>query len=126
MAKTLKLNVSFPMSVVVNTETCKGLEVARAAAREAIKQGTTNGNKRDFMLNVFASDKTTEEVLEIIIRSGVRQLVREELTREMTNDETRATVGDIKVSFEDSSVLARSCDCNACFECKIARGGSDE
>ncbi|WZX11488.1 hypothetical protein YZUPF006_000026 [Pseudomonas phage YZU-PF-006] len=126
MAKTLKLNVSFPMTVVVNTDACKGLSIARAAAREAVKQGTINGNKKDNMLNVFASDNTDEEVIEIILRSGVRELVRNELTREMSNDETKATVGDIKVSFENNSVLARSCDCNACYECKIANGGRDE
>ena len=126
MAKTLKLNVTFPMSVVVNTQTVKALEIARAAAREAVKQGELNGDKRDSMVHVFASDKPTEEVLEIIIRSGVRGLIRDELTRGLTNDETRATVGNIKVAFEGNSALARSCDCNACFECKIARGGSDE
>ncbi|UAV89431.1 hypothetical protein SNK_28 [Pseudomonas phage SNK] len=127
MAKTLKLNVAFGMTVVINSETEKGFEVARAAARESVKQGVLNGNKKDSMLHVFASDKTSEEVFEIILRSGVRELIRKELTSEMNNGETSATVGNIKVTFEKrSDVLARSCDCNACYECKIARGGSDE
>lgn len=127
MAKTLKLNVAFGMTVVINSETEKGFEVARVAARESVKQGVLNGNKKDSMLHVFASEKTSEEVFEIIIRSGVRELIRNELTREMNNGETSTTVGNIKVTFEKrSDVLARSCDCNACYECKIARGGSDE
>ncbi|WYW04373.1 host HNS inhibition protein [Pseudomonas phage vB_PpuP-Kurepalu-2] len=104
MAKTLKANVNFGVTIVINSETEKAFEIARAAARESVKQGITNGNKKDSMLHVFASDKTSEEVFEIILRSGIRELVRKELTGELNNGETSATVGNIKVDFEKREV----------------------
>ncbi|ANY29041.1 hypothetical protein UNOSLW4_0130 [Pseudomonas phage UNO-SLW4] len=100
MAKTLKANVSFGLTCVVNTDAEKALEAARDLARVALKHGEAPKGEQGAMLSLFASEKPTEELLEIIIRKGVRELVREELDRELNTDETRATIGNIKVDFE--------------------------
>jgi hypothetical protein len=127
MAKTLKLNVSFPMSIVIKAETIADLQKIRKDSLEipAEKLAKLNGEAR-FKVGLFTGDKTDEQILEIIFRSGIRTFLREDLRKELEGDESRIRVGDVKVVYEDQSVLARACSCGACFECRIARGGSDE
>ncbi|AFO12315.1 hypothetical protein PhiS1_26 [Pseudomonas phage Phi-S1] len=101
MAKTLKCNVNFGLTVVVNSESEKALEAARDLARVALKHNPDEAKgEQKFLLEAFASERTTEQLLELIVRKGVRELVREELERELNNDETSTTVGNIKVTFE--------------------------
>lgn len=100
MAKTLKCNVTFGATIVVSSDAEKALEAARDLARVALKHGEKPKGEQKFLLEAFASERTTEQLLELIVRKGVRELVREELEREMNNDETSTTVGDIKVTFE--------------------------
>lgn len=100
MAKTLKCNVNFGLTVVVNSKSEKALEAARDLARVALKHGDKPKGEQGAMLEAFASERTIEQLLELIVRKGIRELVREELEREMNNDETSTTVGNIKVTFE--------------------------
>ena len=118
MAKTLKCNVSFGLSSVVNTETVKALEEARIEAREALQDGIKCDGERMAMLKVFASERTTEELLELMFRKGIREIVRKELKAEMDNDETSLRVGEIKVAFERSTSKV-SLSAPECLHCRV-------
>lgn len=129
MAMTLKLNVTFPMSIVVSSETIKDFAEAREEARKILadeKAKSRLKGETKYRVELLAGDKTDEQCFEQIYRQGIRESIKKDLAKEIAGTESRVRVGDVKVAFEDRSVLARSCDCNACFECKIARGGSDE
>lgn len=127
MAKTLKLNVSFPMTIVVSTDTITALKETREEARliPAEKIAELKGETK-FRAELFRGDKSEEELLELIYRAGIREFITKDMRNEIAGNEAKIRLGSVKVSFEDSSVLARSCDCNACYECKIANGGRDE
>lgn len=122
MAKTLKLNVTFPMTIVVNSETVVAVESARKEAREALSKAAENGEKvkgeAGAFLKLFASELSTEKLLETLTRKGIREVVRKELTSELNNAETSVRVGDIKVTYETPKI---PCGCNrtkeACLNC---------
>ncbi|WYW04472.1 host HNS inhibition protein [Pseudomonas phage vB_PpuP-Mudajogi] len=126
MAKTLKLTVNFPMSVVVKSEIITDFQEARKEAREILASGKVLRGHTKYRVELMASDKTDEQCFEQIYREGIREFLKKDMVKELQGNESRIRVGDIRVVYADQSVLARSCDCNACFECKIARGGSDE
>ena len=100
MAKTLKCNVTFGATIVVNSDAEKALEAARDLARVALKNGEKPKGEQGAMLEAFASERTLEQLLELIVRKGIREIVRDELESELNNDETAATIGNIKVTFE--------------------------
>lgn len=110
MAKTLKLNVTFPMTVVVNTESVAAVDASRVTAREAVAKAAQEGEQlkgeAGAFLRLFASEITTEALLEIIMRKGIREIIRAEMTSELNNAETGVRVGDIKVSYETREVSA--------------------
>lgn len=110
MAKTLKCQVTFPLTLIVNSESEKDLEGARAEAREIVASGKELHGEQKAMINAFASERTTEQLLELILRKGIRELVRAELKSEMNNSETKCRIGDIKVDFNAFD----PCGCNAC------------
>lgn len=105
MAKTLKCNVSFGLTAVVNTETVKAVDEARLEARKALAEGEQGDGEHAAMLKLFASERTTEELLEVILRKGLREIIRKELMQEMNNSETSLRIGDIKVAFAAPAVL---------------------
>lgn len=113
MSKTLKLNVTFPITAVVNTETVVDLEGARLEAREAIAEMIPMKGEQLAMFKLFASEMTTEALLETILRKGLREIIRKEINSEMNNGETTVRVGDIKVAFE-KPMEPRSC--NGCIK----------
>ncbi|WYW00660.1 host HNS inhibition protein [Pseudomonas phage vB_PpuP-Vasula] len=100
MAKTLKCNVSFGMTAICNTETVKALEDARVEARGILAENPSVNGEHKAMLEAFASERTTEALLELILRKGIREIVRKELEAEMNNGETSVRIGNIKVAFE--------------------------
>lgn len=108
MAKTLKLNVSFPMTIVVATDTITALKATREEAR------------------LIHSEKIAKLNGETKFRAGIREFITRYMRNKIAGNEAKIRLGSVKVSFEDNSLLARSCDCNACHECKIANGGRDE
>lgn len=129
MAKTLKLNVTFPMSIVVSSETIKDFAEAREEARKMLADENIKARLKGetkYRVELLAGDKTDEQCFEQIYRQGIREFIKKDLAKEISGNEARLRIGDVKVTFEDRSVLARSCDCNACYECKIANGGRDE
>ena len=127
MAKTLKLNVSFPMTIVVATKTLEALKVTREECRKVpAEQIAELEGEAKFRAGLFMGDLSDEKLLELIYRAGIREFITKDMRREISGDEARVKLGSVKVTFEDRSVLARSCDCNACYECKIANGGRDE
>lgn len=158
MAKTLKMLITFPMTVVVKTETIEALEGSRADVRAMDPEKVANlKGEQKFRYELFAGDKTTEEVLEVIYRQGLRSGVRELIMEELQGNESTCRVGDIKVAYEKGPkpscqgctqttcihqnreknlgcdlkmvgirpALERACSCNACFECRLARGWSE-
>lgn len=100
MAMTLKASVSFDLTAVVNTETVKALEDARIEAREALQDGIKCNGEHKAMLEVFASERTTEALLELILRKGLREIIRKEIKSEMCNDETSVRLGEITVAYK--------------------------
>lgn len=155
MSKTLKLNVSFPLTIVVNSKTMAEFVTDRERARElpAEKVAKMKGETLA-SFNLLIGDRSDEELLEIIYRKGIREIVREGITREIPGKEATCRLGDVKVVFQTPmrpscqgctqttcindarlsnsgcdlkttgvrTALERACDCNACFECRIARG----
>lgn len=127
MAKTFKLNVSFPVTIVVPSDTEKDFSESREIARKIITENTKPlRGETKFRIELMASDKSDEEVLQTIFRAGIREFLRTDFAKEIGGTESNVRVGDTRVTFEARDVLARSCDCNACYECKIANGGRDE
>ncbi|QHJ81065.1 MAG: hypothetical protein [Bacteriophage sp.] len=108
MAKTLKCQVTFPLTLIVNSESEKDLEGARAEAREIVASGKELRGEQKAMITAFASERTTEQLMELILRKGIRELVRAELKSEMNNSGTKCRIGDIKVDFTPHKTPAPS------------------
>ncbi|WP_300733866.1 hypothetical protein [Pseudomonas sp.] len=114
MAITLKAHVSFPMTIVVATETMKFVAQARAEVRsvpaEKLAEKLKDANKLErAKLELFLSDKTDEQVVEWIYRSSLRQFIRDDLRKELCNDESTARIGDTRVIFEQKEVKPKWC-----------------
>ena len=105
MSITLKAQVTFGLTIVVMAETLKFVADARAEVKaltaeqiaEKLKDAT--GEER-FKFELFRSDKTDEEVIEVIYRTSMRGFLRDELKSQLCNSESRARIGNIKVGFE--------------------------
>lgn len=111
MAKTLKCNVTFPLTLIVNSESVASVEESRKEAREVLASGVALSGERKAMIEAFASERTTEELLELILRKGLREIIRSELKSEMNNSETKVRIGDIKVDFEAPLREPKCADC---------------
>lgn len=128
MAKTLKMQISFPMTIVVKAETLVALEDSRKEAREtpAEKVAKLKGESK-FRYELLTGDKPTEEVLEVIYRQGLRAGIRELIMDEIQGNESTCRVGDIKVAFE--APPKRSCqgcikvDCT--LDARLTNAGCD-
>lgn len=112
MAKTFKLNVSFPMSLVVSTETVKDFQEAREEARKILYLGKALKGETKFRVELMASDKPDDEVLQIIFRSGIRQVLREDFLKEVCGSESTGRLGDVKVVYQ----AAPKRSCQGCIE----------
>jgi hypothetical protein len=114
MSKTLKMTISLPLTVVVKTESITALEASREEIRQmpAEKVAALKGAQK-FRYELFAGDKTTEQVLEVIYRQGLREGVRDLIMGEIQGNESTCRVGDIKVTFE-APMVPRSC--NGCIK----------
>lgn len=106
MSITMKAVVTFPMTIVIDKETMQYIAEARQKFRDADPEKFVNakGHER-FKVGLFLSDKTDEEVCQIIYRYSLREFIRRDVTNELKTDECRARIGDIKVDFDsDPSV----------------------
>ena len=114
MRMTLKLNVSFPMTIVVKTETLKAFDATREEIRKipAEEIAALKGEAK-FRAELFRGDRTTEQVMELIYRAGIRELIRKELVEEINGNESTARLGCIKVTYE-APMVPRSC--NGCIK----------
>ena len=112
MSITLKAEVTFGLTIVVEKETLKFVADARAEVKaltvekvaEKLKDAT--GEER-FKFDLFRSDKTDEEVIEVIYRTSMRGFLRDELKSQLCNDESRARIGNIKVDFRAEELTAK-------------------
>ncbi|QNJ57513.1 hypothetical protein [Pseudomonas phage PlaquesPlease] len=101
MAKTLKLNVSFPMTIVVATETIEALKLSREEARKvpAEKIAELKGEAK-YRAELFRGDKSEEELMELIYRAGIREFITKDMRREISGDEAKVRLGSVKVAYE--------------------------
>lgn len=121
MAMTLKLNVSFPMTIVVKTETIKAFEETREEARETpVEEIEKLKGENRFRADLFRGDKTTEEVMKLIYRAGIRELINKELKAEICGNESTARLGCVTVRYEPTK--ARSCQGCVRTECSRPEG----
>ena len=109
MSKTFKLSVNFPLSLVVSAETIQDFTETRKEAREILASGKALKGEAKFRVDLLASDKTDDEVLETVYRAGIRQILREGFIKDLCGSEARGRMGDIKVVFE-APMVPRSCD----------------
>lgn len=103
MSKTLRSTVSFSLSQAFDEEALQVLRESRAEARVLVQAGLPEHIKGDSraMCEMFASDLTEEQLLERVIRAGIRQYIREDFVKELTGDGQRVRVGSVKVAFEE-------------------------
>lgn len=101
MSKTLKLNVSFPLSIVIHSETIKELQESREEARALTTEEVSKfrGQRKANYL-MLISDKPDEEIFEVIYRAGIREHMRTTLLKDLQGNEARIRLGDVKVVFE--------------------------
>lgn len=112
MSITLKAQVTFGLTIVVIAETLKFVSDARTECKamtpeqvaEKLKDAT--GEER-FKFELFRSDKTDEEVVEVIYRTAMRGFLRDELKSQLSNSESSARIGNIKVDFGAKELTAK-------------------
>lgn len=104
MAKTIKCNVNFDLTAVIQSSGLKTLQEAREASREAIAGGEHGDGEHKAMIEIFASDRTEEDLLKLILRKSIREMIREELEGELNTADTSVRVGNIKVDFKAREV----------------------
>lgn len=107
MSITMKAVVTFPMTIIINRETMQYIAEARQKCRDADpeKFAEAKGHER-FKVELFLSNKTDEEVCQIIYRASMREFIRRDVTNELKTDESRARIGDIKVDFNADARVA--------------------
>ncbi|NMZ63411.1 hypothetical protein HBN99_03635 [Pseudomonas oryzihabitans] len=111
MSKTLKMTVSFPLTMVFNEDQLKQLRESREEAREVVAagfrlgRGLERGRKvtgsEKAMCEMFASDLTDEQLLERICRAGIRQFLTQEFANDLKGDGTKVRLGSVKVAYEE-------------------------
>jgi hypothetical protein len=112
MSKTFKMTVNFPLTLVVSTETVKEFTEAREEARKVLYLGKVLKGENKFRVELLASDKTDDEVLETIFRAGVRQVLREDFLKGVCGNESKGRMGDVKVVYQ----TAPKRSCQGCIE----------
>lgn len=112
MSKTFKLSVNFPLSLVVSAETIEDFIKTRKEAREILATGKVLKGEAKFRVELLASDKTDDEVLETVYRAGIRQILREGFIKDLCGNESRGRLGDVKVVYE----AAPKRSCQGCIE----------
>jgi hypothetical protein len=121
MAKTFKAHVSFPLTIVVKTETVTGFLEAREEARKIPASGKVLKGESKFRIELMASDKSDDEVLQTIFRSAIREVLRKDFMSEIVGSKSTCRIGDTLVVFEDRNVsvgeVLAHCCCGNCARC---------
>ena len=117
MSKTFKMTVNFPLSLVVPAETIKDFTETRKEAREIFASGKVLKGEAKFRVDLLASDKTDDEVLETVYRAGIRQILREGFIKDLCGNEARGRLGDVKVVYE--AAPKRSCQGCTQMDCSM-------
>lgn len=101
MSKTLKMTVSFPVTVVIRKDTLEEFVADREKARQmpAERIAKLKGEAK-VSYDLLVSERTDEELLELIYRKGVRQIIREDFPKELGGSESTVRTGDVKVVYE--------------------------
>lgn len=128
MAKTLRLTVNFPLTIIVNTETVDEFVADRKKTREvpsekaALLKGRSKSN-----YDLMISGRTDEEILEILYRAGLREEIRQ-VVKDMGSTEANIRVGDIKVTYEKPKGSCQGCIRTECSrpEGKVNAGCVDK
>lgn len=106
MAITLNTTVTVDMKVVVQTEQIAAIEAERARTRVmmADPEAKQMNPRQRLLVDVLTSDRTTEECLEVMFRSGIREWFRESAPREFSEDGIKVTAAPAKVAFKERKV----------------------
>ncbi|QNJ57463.1 hypothetical protein [Pseudomonas phage Waldo5] len=125
MSITLKVKTVNTFTLVVSNEFLAQVVSERAQARalSAEKVESLKGHQR-YVIDVLRSERTDEEVVKVVFKDSLIEVAKEQ-AREVNEEGVRMKGHQVVVSFEDDSVVKRACDCGACFECKVARGGAE-
>lgn len=120
MSKTMKMTVSFPMTLVFTEETLKDFREAREEVRKLTPEEIAKVTKGETKarMEMFASDMSDERLLEIILRSGIREHMRNDFLKEIAGSEAAGRLGSVKVTFE-TPMVPRSCQGCIKTECTL-------
>lgn len=101
MSITLKTQVILTTSIVISSETVKRFQAERDEARrmDPFKSEALTGQARA-IFEAYISDKSDEEVLQMVLRMGFREGFKETLRTELTGD-FRAKGYQVAVNFKE-------------------------
>lgn len=97
--RTLHLSVIFGMTIVADAEVFEAITEHRQEARDMSPEKFAQLDKEQaYKHSLAVSDKTDEEILEVALRTAMRDFLREDLPREIGGGGLRAKTGDVKVT----------------------------
>lgn len=112
MSKTIRSTVTFSLKQVFQEDALEVLRKSREEAREILKAGLPKGThgSQKAMIEMFASDLTEEQLLERVIRAGVREFLAGQFIKELNGDGQKASVGSVTVSFKEPLKVTPACE----------------
>lgn len=130
MSITLRTTIVMTARIVVSNEMLAELDAQRSQCRAMAEErpqemAEMSANKRH-LVDLMIGDMSAEELMKVMFRQGFRDYAKDEMSKELNGSGLKFDRLQTKVAFSDNSPKGRFCSCNACFECKIARGGYDE
>lgn len=137
MSVTLNLTHTFSTRVVysskevaeIREELASQLAMAEKADLSKLSPKKRAEIKAGLKVMTLASTYSDDDLILFCTKEAIKNGVAEDLRKELEQiNVTRLSPVKTELvrSFEPKSALERACDCNACFECRLARGGSDE
>lgn len=101
MAITLKTKVTLTTSIVVSTETVARFQKEREVARvlPAEKREKLKGQARA-IYEAYVSEKSDEEVLQLVLRMGLREGLLETMKTEFNDGDFNAKGSQVAVTFK--------------------------
>ena len=124
MSKTIRVRIETTARVVISKE----VEVSILAERAKLlvlkeeypeKYAELTGSKKALVDTLLKDDFTVEGFVQLSVRGGLREFIKDDLRKEFNQEGLTFDRVQTKVTYSDPK---RSCDCNACYECRVARG----
>ncbi|WCD55421.1 hypothetical protein LABOLPEG_00019 [Pseudomonas phage phi 21A] len=101
MSITLKTKITITSTIVISSETVAKVQKEREEARrmDPFKSEKLKGTQRA-MFEVYISDRSDEEVFELLLRMGFREGFKETIKSELSGDDFRMKGAQIAVQFK--------------------------